>query len=150
MKRQSLILGALAAVLALAGCATSAHDSRRDYDRFNDHDRQVTRDWYNEHRSLEAGKFRYTDRFTAEEEAQFVEGSVFDDGQRRRARAAPKDLIRQLPRLPRDQRYVEIAGHVALVDKTNHVKAIIHLHDDQASVLNERPEPRQGERKDEK
>ena len=139
MKRQSLIIGAIAAVLALAGCATSAHDSRRQYDRFNDHDRQVTQAWYNDHRIHEAGKFRYTDRFSAEEESQFREGTVFDDSDRRRARAAPKELTRQLPKPPRNHRYVEIAGHVVLVDQTNHVKAIIHLHDDQASVLNKRP-----------
>jgi Ni/Co efflux regulator RcnB len=139
MKKQSLIVGALAAVLALAGCVASAHDGRRQYDRFDDHDRQVTQNWYNDHRIQEAGKFRYTDRFSAEEESQFQEGIVFDDGQRRRARAAPKELTRQLPVPPRNHRYVEIAGHVVLVDQTNHVKAIIHLHDAQASVLNERP-----------
>jgi Ni/Co efflux regulator RcnB len=139
MTKQSLIVCAMAAVLALAGCATSVHDGRRQYDRFDDHDRQVTQDWYNDHRIHEGGKFRYTDRFSAEEESQFREGTVFDDGHRRRARAAPKELTRQLPRPPRNHRYVEIAGHVVLVDQTNHVKAIIHLHDDQASVLNERP-----------
>ena len=137
MNKQSLMVGAMAAVLALAGCA-STHGGRRQYDRFNDHDRQVTREWYSEHQIQEAGRFRYTDRFTAEEESQFVEGSVFDDSLRRRARAAPKDLTLQLPRPPRNHRYVEVAGHVALVDQTNHVKDIIHLHDDQSSVLNEK------------
>ena len=150
MKKQSLIFGAMAAVLALAGCATSAHDARRQYDQFNDHDRQVTREWYSEHRIQEAGRFRYTDRFTAEEESQFHEGTVFDDSLRRRARAAPNDLTRQLPVPPRNHRYVEVAGHVVLVDQTNHVKGIIHLHDAQASVLNENREPRHEERKDEK
>lgn len=131
MRKQSLIIGATAAVLAFSGCIGSVQDDRRRHDRFNDHDQQVTRVWYNDHRSHGPGDFRYEDRLSADEESRFREGTVFDDGLRRRAQAAPQELTRQLPRPPRNHRYVVIGGHVALVDNTNHVKAVIHLHDNQ-------------------
>ena len=124
MKTLRLTIAA-AAVLAFSGAMALA----QNHDRFDDHDQQVTRDWYNQHKDHPPVGFRTEDRLSAEEEARLQEGAVLDRNLRRRVHTAPHDLVRQLPPPAHGHRYVAIGGHVGLIDNKNRVKAIIHLHD---------------------
>jgi Ni/Co efflux regulator RcnB len=124
MKTLRLTIAA-AAVLAFSGAMALA----QSHDRFDDHDQQVTRDWYNAHKDHPPVGFRTEDRLSAEEEARLREGAVLDKDLRRKVHSAPRELTRVLPPPARNHRYVAIGGHVGLIDNTNHVKAVIHLHD---------------------
>jgi Ni/Co efflux regulator RcnB len=127
MKTLRLAIGAAAALFAFSGAMALAQE--RGHDRFDDHDQQVTRDWYNQHRDHPPAGFRNEDRLSADEESRLREGAVLDRHLRRRMHAAPHDLVAQLPPPAHNHRYVAIGGHVGLIDNRNHVKAIIHLHD---------------------
>ncbi len=126
MKKLRLAIAAMA-VLAFSGAMALAQD--RGHDRFDDHDQQVARDWYSQHRDHPPMGFRNEDRLSADEESRFREGAVLDRHLRGRMHAAPHDLVTQLPPPARHHRYVVIGGHVGMIDNRNHVKAIIHLHD---------------------
>ena len=130
MKTHRLAIGAAAALLAFSGCVANARDDRRGYGRFDDRDQQVTRDWYNHHRDHPPEGLRNEDRLSADEESRFHEGAVLDKDLRRKAHAAPQELTRQLPPPPHNHSYVTIGGHVGLIDNKDHVKAVIHLHDE--------------------
>jgi Ni/Co efflux regulator RcnB len=130
MKTHRLAIGAAAALLAFSGCVTNARDDRRGHARFDDHDQQVTRDWYNQHRDHPPAGLRNEDRLSAAEESRFHEGAVLDKDLRSRMHAAPQELTRQLPPPAHNHSYVTIGGHVGLIDNKNQVKAVIHLHDE--------------------
>ena len=129
MKKHRLVIGAAAALLALSGCVALAPDDQRGHTRFDDHDQQVTRGWYNQHRDHPPAGLRNEDRLSADEESRFHEGAVLDKGLRGKVHAAPDELTRQLPPPARNHRYVTIGGHVGLIDNKNQVKAVIHVHD---------------------
>ncbi len=74
---------------------------------------------------------RNQDRLSADEESRLHERAVLDKGLRKKAHSAPLDLSRRLPPPPSNHRYVAIGGHIALIDNTFQVKAVIHLHDNQ-------------------
>jgi Ni/Co efflux regulator RcnB len=131
MKKYGLGIGSAAALLAFSGCVASVQGDRRGHDRFDDHDQQVTRVWYSQHRDHPPEGFRNEDRLSAEEESRLHEGAVLDEGLRRKAHDAPRDLTRQLPLPAKNHRYVAIGGHVSLIDDRNQVKAVIHVHDNQ-------------------
>lgn len=102
-----------------------------DHDRFDDHDRQVTRDWHHEHLKHPARGLRDEDRLTPEQELRLERGREFDRDLRRHAHYIPRDLGRRLPPPPRHHVYVAIGGHVVLVDREHHVlRDVIHLHAD--------------------
>jgi Ni/Co efflux regulator RcnB len=124
MKKLRLAIAA-AAVLAFSGAMALA----QSHDRFDDHDQQVTRDWYNQHKDHPPVGFRTEDRLSADEEGRLREGVVLDKSLRRRVHPAPQELVRELPPPARHHRYVAIGGHVGLIDNKDRVKAIIHLHD---------------------
>ena len=103
--------------------------SAQEHTQFDDHARQVTKDYYNQHQSHPPKGLRNQDRLSAEEEAQLEPGKPLPSQLRRKAYTAPRDLRRQLPPPPRHHRYVVIGQHVALVDDTNHVlRDVIKLH----------------------
>jgi Ni/Co efflux regulator RcnB len=130
MQPRKLAILAAAGVLALSSAIALAQDrGEQGHTRFDDHDQQVTREWYNQHRDHPPTGFRKEDRLSADEEARLREGTVLDRNLRRKIHSAPHDLTRQLPPPPRRHRYVAIGGHVALIDNRNEVKAVIHLHD---------------------
>jgi Ni/Co efflux regulator RcnB len=136
MKKLRLAIGAAVALLALSGTSALAQDrgqrnDQRGHTQFDDHDQQVTRDWYNQHRDHPPAGLRNEDRLSADEEARLREGEVLDSHLRRKVHAAPRDLTRHLPPPARHHRYVTIGGHVGLIDNQNRVKAVIHLHDNQ-------------------
>jgi Ni/Co efflux regulator RcnB len=101
----------------------------QEHTQFDDHARQVTKDYYNQHQGHPPKGFRNQDRLSAEEEAQLEIGKPVPSHLRRKFYTAPSDLRRQLPPPPSHHRYVTVGHHVALVDDTNHVlRDIIHLH----------------------
>jgi Ni/Co efflux regulator RcnB len=130
VKTDRLAIGVAAALLVFPGCTTLAPDDRRGHARFDDHDQQVTRDWYSHHRDHPSAGLRSEDRLSAEEESRFHEGAVLDKSLRSQMHAAPPELTRQLPPPARKHSYVTIGGHVGLIDDKYQVKAIIHLHDE--------------------
>jgi Ni/Co efflux regulator RcnB len=124
-------------ILASSGTAARAQD-RRQQDRndrnqaqsqFDEVERQATRDWYNQHQSHPPAGLRNQDRLSPEQEDRLRPGAQLDPDLRNRVHTAPKDLRRRLHRPPKHQRYVTIGGHIGIIDQTNHVLDVIHLHD---------------------
>lgn len=119
-----------AAALAIALLVTTGAWAQ-DHTQFNEHDRQVTRDWYNQHQNQPPQGLRPHDRLTPEQESRLAPGKPFDRDLRRQAHSVPSDLRHRLPPPPRHHQYVAIGGHVVLVDATHHIlRDVIHLHDE--------------------
>jgi len=131
MKTHRLLAATSVAILAFAGSVALAQDrgNQQGHTQFDDHDQQVTRDWYNQNQAHPPAGLRNQDRLSAAEESRLREGVVLDKGLRRKVHPAPPDLSRRLPHPPSDHRYVVIGGHVGLIDNNYQVKAVIHLHD---------------------
>jgi Ni/Co efflux regulator RcnB len=136
MNAHRLSIGIAAAILALAGSATLAQDrgqregqNQQGHTQFDQHDQQVTQDWYSKNRDHAPAGLRERDRLSPEEESRLHEGAVLDKNLRRKVHAAPPDLTRNLPTPPSNHRYVAVGGHVGLIDNNYQVKAVIHLHD---------------------
>ena len=132
-----------AALLALSYGSADAQDDRnrsrdqnnqrggnqQSHDTFDDHDRQVTRDWYTQHQDHAPAGLRKQDRLSPDQESRLQPGTQLDPEMRRQTHKAPADLSRRLPPPPSNHRYVTIGGHVASVDHNNRVKDVIHLHE---------------------
>jgi hypothetical protein len=105
------------------------HDSQhgQDHDKFDDHDRQVSRDWYNQHRDNRPRGLRDRDRLPDRYESQLREGYVLDPYMRSRIYAVPSDYYRNMPPAPRGYRYVFIGGHAVLIDGGYRVHDVIHF-----------------------
>jgi Ni/Co efflux regulator RcnB len=101
--------------------------NQSNHNQFDDHDKQVTRNWYNQNRSHAPAGLRDQDKLSPAEEQRLRPGSELDPNLQRKAHPVPRELARQLPPPPRDSRYVAVGGHVAQVDKRNHVQDVIHL-----------------------
>ena len=133
MKLPQIIFAAL--VLCVSGSFLVGQDrgqrdgqNRQDTSQFNEHDQQVTHDWYNKHQNNPPAGLRKQDRFSPDQESRLREGAVLDGSLRNKVHAAPRDLTRQLPPPPPQHRYVALGDHVALMDNGHNVKAVIHLH----------------------
>jgi len=117
-----------------SGIAVAQQDrsqSRANQDQhtqFDYHDKKVTTDWYSQHRDKAPAGFRDKDRLSTDEESRLRPGAQLDTDLRHKEHSVPRDLGRQLPPPPRNHKYVAIGLHVALVDNTNHVKDVIHVH----------------------
>ena len=128
----------MSCILALAagtavGAQTRQSDRRNEAPQastqFDDHARQTTHDWYNQHQSKPPAGFRTQDRLSSEQESRLQPGKRLDPDLRQREHPLPRDLSRQLPPPPPQHRYVAIGGHVGLVDSVNQVlRDVIHLH----------------------
>ena len=131
MKAQLCIATLGILLLGLTGSAALAQDRGQDrnHTKFDDHDRQVTQDWYKGHQTRPPAGLRESDRLTPEYESRLQPGNVLDPEMRKRAHPAPADLSRHLPPPAKGHRYVAIGGHVAIVDHENRVQDVIHLHD---------------------
>jgi Ni/Co efflux regulator RcnB len=115
------------AILVLVTTGASAQD--RQNQQFNQHDRQVTQDWYNQHQNNAPRGMRSSDRLAPAEEQRMQSGQPYDRQLRRRSYSVPTGLRHQLPPPPRNHRYVAVGQHVALVDTVNNVlRDVIHLH----------------------
>jgi Ni/Co efflux regulator RcnB len=136
MKAHRLVIATAAAILALTGSAATAQDrgqrggqNQQGHTQFDEHDQQVTHDWYNKNQAHPPAGLRNQDRLSPDEESRLHEGAVMDKDLRRKVHAAPPDLTRNLPPPPSNHRYVAVGGHVGLIDNHYQVKAVIHLHD---------------------
>jgi hypothetical protein len=97
--------------------------------QFDDHARQTTNAWYQQHQSKPPAGFRAQDRLSADQESRLQPGRPLDSDLRARERSVPRDLARQLPPPPPNHRYVALGGHVGLVDRSNHtLRDVIHVH----------------------
>jgi Ni/Co efflux regulator RcnB len=112
--------------VALFACVSA---QAQNHTRFDDHDRQVTQDWYNTHQKHPVRGMRTQDRLSAEQEATLAEGKPLSRDLRRHAYAAPSDLTRHLAKAPRHHKYMVVGGHVVLVDQNYVVNDVIHLHE---------------------
>jgi Ni/Co efflux regulator RcnB len=135
MKSSLVLCAAITAALVMTGSSALAQERGRQDDqnravhnRFDEHDQQVTRDWYNQHQSHPPAGFRDRDRLSPEEEQRLREGERLDNGFRNRMHPVPSDLGRRLPPPPPRHRYVSIGGHIVLMDNNNTVRSVIHLH----------------------
>jgi Ni/Co efflux regulator RcnB len=99
----------------------------QDHSRFDDHDRQVSRDWYNQHHNRPPAGLRDRDRLRPEYESRLREGYVLDRNMRRMVYPVPADYYRRLPPPPRGYRYVFIGGHMVLIDNGYRVHDVIHF-----------------------
>jgi Ni/Co efflux regulator RcnB len=118
-----------AAALTIALLVTTSAWAQ-DRTQFNEHDRQVTRDWYNQHQNNQPQGLRPGDRLTTDQESRLAPGRPFDRDLRHQAHYVPSALRHQLPTPPRHHTYVTVGGHVALVDARHHIlRDVIHLHD---------------------
>src|ERR1700688_3317883 len=124
MRTHRLLAVMPAAILAFTG-AVLAQDrgNQQGHTQFDEHDQQVTRDWYNQHQAHPPAGLRNQDRLSADEESRLREGAVLDKDLRRKVHPAPPDLARRLPPPPKDPRYVALGGHVGLIDNSYQVKA---------------------------
>ena len=125
MKTQSLAF-ALMTTLALSGLAVA--QETRSTGRFDDHDQQVTKEYYNQHKDNPPAGLRDRDRLSPAQESNLHEGAVLDRETRKQVHPAPPELTRQLPPPPSHHRYVAVGGHIGLIDNNYNVKAVIHLH----------------------
>lgn len=124
-------------ILASSGMAAHAQD-RAQQDRndrnqaqsqFNEVERQASRDWYNQHQNNPPPGLRNEDRLSPEQEERFRPGAQLDPDFRSKMHTAPAGLKRRLHRPPKHQRYVTVGGHIGIIDQTNQVRDVIHLHD---------------------
>jgi Ni/Co efflux regulator RcnB len=115
------------AILVLLATGASAQD--RHDQQFNEHDRQVTRDWYRQHQNHAPKGMRSEDRLTPEQERRIQTGQPLDRELQRRSYSVPSDLRRRLPPAPKHHQYVVVGHHIALVDSQHVVRDVIHLHD---------------------
>ena len=96
--------------------------------RFDDHEREATRMWYEHHRDHPVVGFRVEDRLPADWEPRLQVGFVFNADWRRRAHPVPADLIAELPPPPRYYHYYVVGGHVVLVDSHWRVADVININ----------------------
>ena len=117
-----------AAVLAFALLVTTGAWAQ-GHKQFDDHDRQVTRDWNSQHQKHAARGLRSQDRLTPDLESRLQPGRPFDKDLRKHAYSIPSDLKHRLPPPPPHHVYMVIGGDVVLVDSVNHILLdIIRLH----------------------
>jgi Ni/Co efflux regulator RcnB len=116
-----------AAVLAVALLGTTSAWAQY-HDQFDDHDRQVTRDWHNQNQAHPSRGLRPQDRLTRDQELRFERGRLFDRDLRRHAYSVPSNLRHRLPPPPPHHQYYAVGGHIALVDTVHYiVRDIIRL-----------------------
>ena len=100
----------------------------QEHKQFDEHDRQVANDWYNQHKSNPPAGLRSKDRLSAELDSRIKPGETLDKNMRKKAYAAPRDLRRKLPVAPAHHEYQMIGGHLVLVDTSDHrIRDVIHL-----------------------
>lgn len=132
MKIYRLLATTAAAILACGAVAQDREQrsgqSQQGHTQFDQHDQQVTHDWYSQNQAHPPAGLRSKDRLSADEESRLQEGAVLDRNMRRKVHPAPPDLSRRLPPPPSNHRYVAIGGHVGLIDNNFQVKGVIHLH----------------------
>ena len=107
-------------------------DERREA-RFEDHDREIARNWYvherrnpNEDRELPPG-LRDRDRLPPGIERQLQRGWVVDRDDRRLLYPPPPALVRGFGPPPPGCQYFVFGGHLVILDPGYRVQDVIHL-----------------------
>ena len=88
---------------------------RRQYS-FNDQDRQVTRDWYQQHQRNLGRGWRQRDRLSPAMEGRLRRGDRLDPELQRRMYWLPPELSRRYGPAPRGYRYAIIGGNIVMLD----------------------------------
>jgi Ni/Co efflux regulator RcnB len=127
MKTHIRAAGLIVALL-IATTGIAQDRDHQDHSQFNDHDRQVTQDWYKQHQRNAPKGLRSQDRLSAEQEGRLQRGRPLDADLRKHSYAVPSDLRRHLPPPPKAHHYVTIGGHVVLVDGKNVVSDFIRIN----------------------
>jgi hypothetical protein len=95
---------------------------------YKDHDRDVLRGWYDEHRDQLPPGLAKKDRLPPGLEKQLVRRGTLPPGLEKRLQPCPEELERQLPPPPPDCAHVVIGGHLVLLNrKTNIIVDIFHF-----------------------
>ena len=108
------------------------HDKHGDADQdaqfYGDHDREVLRGWYDDHRDQLPPGLARKDRLPPGLEKQLVRRGTLPPGLQKRLQPCPEELERQLPPPPPDCAHVVIGGHLVLLNrKTNIIVDIFHF-----------------------
>jgi Ni/Co efflux regulator RcnB len=135
MKSRWWLASCSAVLLVLSGGAVAAHSPQQDQNRndqnreakFNDHDRQAGKDWYNNHRSNLPKGFREQDRLAPELRDRLKVGVVLDSDLRGHMYPVPSDLLAVLTPPPAGCRYMVIDGQVVLLDRDWRVVDILDV-----------------------
>ena len=104
----------------------TAEQNRQSHTQFNSDDRQTTNDWYNQHQANPPAGFRQQDRLSPDQESRLQVGSKLDPQLQKKLHTVPSDLKSRLAAPAPGYRYAAVGGHVAMIDKNNQVKDIIH------------------------
>jgi Ni/Co efflux regulator RcnB len=115
------------AVLVIGGAKQvwGLQQAQHGQPQYNEHDRQATKDWYNQHGDKAPIGLRAQDRKPAYEQ-QLQPGSVLSAPLRRIVHPVPPELARNLSKPPSGYRHVAVGGHIALIDRKYHVYDVIH------------------------
>jgi hypothetical protein len=109
-----------------------------EYTKFDNHDQQVSRDWYREHSHKAPLGLREMDMLNPERESQLRQGEILPRVLQGREHPIPRDLSRQLHPLPPNSRYVSIGGHLVQIDNKHRVQDIIHFELESKAALEPR------------
>jgi hypothetical protein len=108
------------------------HDKHGDEDQdaqfYKDHDREVLRGWYDDHRDQLPPGLARKDRLPPGLEKQLVRRGTLPPGLQKRLQPCPEEIERQLPPPPPDCAHLVIGGHLVLPNrKTNIIVDIFHF-----------------------
>ena len=121
----TMLTVAAPAFAASAAPPQQTREAVQTHDRFDDHDRQNVKDWYETHKTAPPRGLRDTDRF--DEKSHLVVGRVIDPTLRQKAYAVPTDLRHKLPDPPKGDRYYLVDGQLVLVDGSYTVRDTIEI-----------------------
>jgi len=125
MKGQRSIAKVLMVVGSLVLATVTLTKAQDRHDHFNDHDRQVSRDWYRAHHDyFHHDEGRYWHRAW---EPNIRAGFVLTPGMRAAIRPAPAELIAGYGPPPPGYRYVVIGDHVCLIDRGYRIHDVLHF-----------------------
>jgi hypothetical protein len=137
MKLHGWMFGLSAVVLLIGSSAAQAQSTMQYEDRydpfhfshtkFDDHDRQMVRDWLELHRANPPEGARPEDKLSPELESRLRVDTLIDRDLRALMRPLPGDLERALDDPPPGYRYALIGENLVLVDEGLHARDIIHL-----------------------
>jgi Ni/Co efflux regulator RcnB len=102
--------------------------NRDHHNSFNDQDRQVTRDWYQQHQRNLGRGWRQRDRLSPAMEGRLRPGQRLDPQLRRQMYWLPSDLSRRYGPAPRGYRYAIIGGNVVMLDDRYQVRDVFSLN----------------------
>ncbi len=121
--RHWLAAASVIALLAVTGAQAQEHN------KFDEHDRQVTRDWYTQHQNHPTRGFRAQDRLAPSWSHVCSRQATRPRPAATRLRGT-SDLRHRMPPPPRHYKYLVIGGHVVLVDNHHVVHDVIRFREE--------------------